>query len=157
MYKIYTLSFLESPFYVGMTTNINSRFEAHLSCIKENSAFAFLRSKVSIDVVDETDSRMKSIYLEEYWIHQFISWGFCIQNKWKRPKMKKVSKCSRRSFTYFSKEELAFIDRERKRGDIIKLAKLMDVSEESVRRWVHNISPLNIDYKNFIISYYQPV
>jgi hypothetical protein len=60
--------------YIGKTTQISARKSRHKSIYGETIEFA---------IIDQVDSFERSIWgpLENYWIEQFIQWGFNVQNK----------------------------------------------------------------------------
>jgi hypothetical protein len=87
MIRIYTLinPITEQVFYVGASkdieTNIISRHmsnSAHFGTRKELRKNGL---KPLIDFIDESNEPMEAARLEEYWIWQFRTWGFIIENK----------------------------------------------------------------------------
>ena len=60
--------------YIGKTINLKSRNYNHIQTFGKN---------IQIDVIDEINSQKSEDWkpLECYWIEQFKSWGFYVQNK----------------------------------------------------------------------------
>ena len=64
---IYTLSRNDVPFYVGITWDAKSRHRSHRSI--QDEPFDF-------EILEETNDRS----MEKYWIQQFETWGFDLEN-----------------------------------------------------------------------------
>ena len=87
--KIYTLSDSNGVKYIGKTTNINKRLYRHIFDAKTkkilNKRDAWIKSllmkgeKPIIEVLSETNHDDWA-FEEQYWISQFISWGFNLKN-----------------------------------------------------------------------------
>ena len=62
-----------APIYVGKSVNPQHRFKEHkcfFSCKKEVESF---------EILEETTIE-NALFLEMYWTHQFLQWGFDLQN-----------------------------------------------------------------------------
>ena len=84
---IYTLSdpiTLEIK-YVGKTFRIGRRLNDHLKCNGKSKKDAWIKSllnknvKPILEIVEITDEKNCN-WLEQYWISQFIAWGFKLKN-----------------------------------------------------------------------------
>ena len=75
-YKIYSLSRDNIPFYVGCTTTpLHRRAISHRFKGKQD---------FSIELIEESEVKKT----EEYWIHQFLAWGFPLVNQHLTPGFK---------------------------------------------------------------------
>lgn len=83
MIYIYTVSHNNVPFYVGATKNLKHRASCHKSNKKRNlyNKIALLGfNNIDFDIVDSCKDSDQEI-IETYWIDQFRSWGFTLDNK----------------------------------------------------------------------------
>lgn len=86
---IYNLKEKGDIFYIGATTHPESRLYTHnnrfkyaefhggLCCLKKNF------KSVEMEIIEEVDfdNYTQLFAIENYWIHQFIAWGFELINK----------------------------------------------------------------------------
>ena len=66
----------ETPVYVGKSVNPEHRFKEHKSYLLKQCK---LLSPFTIEILEETTIKNSS-FLEIYWIHQFLQWGFNLEN-----------------------------------------------------------------------------
>jgi uncharacterized protein YegJ (DUF2314 family) len=61
------------PIYVGKSVNPQNRFKAH-KCY-----FSLKKDVESFEILDDTTIE-NALFLEMYWTHQFLQWGFDLEN-----------------------------------------------------------------------------
>jgi len=75
---IYCLFNNNVPIYVGKSVNPQYRFKEHLSWrFRYNPKKE--RSSITFEILEETTIE-KALFLERYWIHQFLQWEFNLEN-----------------------------------------------------------------------------
>lgn len=76
-------------FYIGATVNPKNRLIGHRSSnieyyINENNNYSSRKKdrNVNMSIIDEIEfkERKELGAVEDYWIHQFMAWGFTLQN-----------------------------------------------------------------------------
>ena len=70
---IYCLFNNNVPIYVGKSVNPQNRFKAH-KCY-----FSLKKDVESFEILDDTTIE-NALFLEMYWTHQFLQWGFDLEN-----------------------------------------------------------------------------
>jgi len=98
---IYSIDDAETgvPFYIGVTQNLRTRKTSHLSSLRIGSTLPVYRHirergiSIQFSVIDEIEiiNKNQFHYWENFWIEQFLVWGFKLLNKDRvRPKMCKI-------------------------------------------------------------------
>lgn len=85
---IYNLSEKNDIFYVGCTINPSKRLKIHnykFRYYESYGGMCYLKKNfkgVTMDIIEEIEFKeYKELFrLENYWIHQFIAWGFELTN-----------------------------------------------------------------------------
>lgn len=156
-YKIYVVSFQDKPFYVGMTTKIvEDRLKDHIDSVpgkKHSPLFSFFRDGLSIHELDRTESNKDAYWLEMYWIHQFLAWGFNLYNKNKviKKDIKRIKTIKLFKLDGLIKSQ---IEVKKQRGDSARIAEKAGCSDELMRLILNDDRRPRMEHYEVILSYY---
>lgn len=87
--KIYYLAFDNVPFYIGCTTMplikrlTDTRNDSRTNTGRKDVFIAEMldRNKsLQIELIEIVEDSKRSGLIEEYWLHQFMAWGFTMYN-----------------------------------------------------------------------------
>ncbi len=154
MYKVYTLSVLGIPFYVGLTSDCDMRLSTHIACIKASSPIYKLFLEYSqLEIIDEAQCKKEAIKLETYWINQLYACGFKLTNSFQRPGSRK-KRVKTLKMVRFSYSELKAIKNKYQKGDTQIFADAFGVSHELLRGALVGKFRIRYEYRDRILSHY---
>ena len=155
MHKIYSLSFFDNIFYIGVTSKeLNERVYAHIieNLKTDGHLFEFLKEQIKIEEIESTSRKDYATKLETYWINQFYQWGFKLYN---RRQLNNDSKYKRKiTKIIFSKDQIKFMTEERPTSDCGVLAKLLGLCPAHTRQMMLGTFSPRYEYYVQICDFY---
>jgi len=122
-------------FYVGSTRNsLKTRLKSHRSYRSDSNQslkkiLSENRDDIKIEEIDRGDT-YDAVFLEAYWIGQFIEWGFVLCNK--NLSVKSLNQKTKKCSALFTAEETELIYSLYKTGDYAAIAELNNCSKSII-------------------------